>query len=111
MNKKSNPQTVLPITDKLIEDFALEVGFGGWSEWDGGDYQKMWLTFARMVEVEVTKRHLADKPAPHLSRDDIQRVAKEAGSGFVFTATMLAHELDFLERFANGIVAITRSPG
>ena len=37
-----------PLTDEAI--YAMCDDFHGWSEWDGGEYQRLWLNLCRAIE-------------------------------------------------------------
>ena len=37
-----------PLTDEAI--YAMCDDFHNWSEWDGGEYQRLWLTLCRAIE-------------------------------------------------------------
>jgi hypothetical protein len=38
------------LSEELLNDFADEIGFTSWSEWDGGHFTQMWYDFARKIE-------------------------------------------------------------
>ena len=39
-----------PLPENRIEDLCEEVGFTHWSEWDGAEFQAMWVRLVRLVE-------------------------------------------------------------
>ena len=39
-----------PLPENRIEDLCEDVGFTHWSEWDGAEFQAMWVRLVRLVE-------------------------------------------------------------
>lgn len=44
----TNPPQRKPLTDEAI--YAMCDDFHNWSEWDGGEYQRLWLNLCRAIE-------------------------------------------------------------
>tara|TARA_R110002126_G_scaffold155648_3_gene302720 strand:+ start:723 stop:923 length:201 start_codon:yes stop_codon:yes gene_type:complete len=45
---RKRPPQRKPLTDEAI--YAMCDDFHSWSEWDGGEYQRLWLNLCRAIE-------------------------------------------------------------